>query len=250
MMATRRRFLGAVAAAVLLVSATAAHAAAWRVAFQAIPEQTDAIYTKQVAKTAAVISELGPPILGAIGLDPNSFDADVVAGGYRGHINPSVVMYVDGDAVTAGRVAAACGIVFEQASVLDWHEDQAGPDLAVDVAFPSLTPTLTDFFFRTAIAVNRGLAGGFTARDNRLLFINLRGADGKPLSGLGDPQFAEALRTAAKAFGNIATVSTFRLEAHLVTGHDGAYKTVVGPTALPELDKLRTRRAALVAVTP
>lgn len=243
----RRTFLAALAAAVLLSAAPLAHAAAWRVAFQAIPEQTDAIYTKQVAKTAAVISELGPPILNAIGLDPNSFDADVVAGGYRGRINPTVVMYVDGDAVMAGRVAAACGIVFEQASVLDWHEDPAGPDLAVDIAFPSLTPTLTDFFFRTAIGVNHGLAGGFTARDNRLLFINLRGADGKPLSGLDDAPFADALRTAAKAFGSIATVSTFRLEAHLITGRDGAYRTVVGPAALPELDKLRQRRTTLVA---
>lgn len=247
MTGTRRIFLGAVAAALLLLAAPWAHAAAWRIAFQAVPEQADAIYTKQVAKTAAMISELGPPILGAIGLDPTAFDADVVAGGYHGHINATVVMYVDGDAVTAGRVAAACGIVFDQTSVLDWHEDAAGPDLAVDVAFPSLTPTLEDFFFRTAIGVNRGLAGGFTARDNRLLFINLRGADGKPLSGLSDPQFADALRTAAKAFGNIATVSLFRLEAHLITGQDGAYKTVVGPTALPELDKLRQRRSVLAA---
>lgn len=242
----RRTFLGATAA-FLLLAAPLAHAAAWRIAFQGVPEQTDAIYTKQVAKTAAVISELGPPILSAMGLDPTSFDADVVAGGYRGRINATVVMYVDGDAVTAGRVAAACGIVFDQASVLDWHEDSAGPDLAVDVAFSSLTPTLTDFFFRTAIAVNRGLAGGFTARDKRLLFINLRGADGTPLSGLDDAKFADALRTAAKAFGNIASVSVFRLEAHLIARGDGAYEAVVGPAALPELEKLRARRTELVA---
>lgn len=246
----RRRVLGAVAAFFILVATPAAQAAAWRIAFQAVPERGDVIYTKQVAQTAAVISELGPPLLGALGLDPSSFDADVVAGGYQGRMNATVVMYVDGDAVKAGRVASACGIVFDQASVLDWHENQAGPDLAVDVSFRSLTPTLADFFFRQAIAVNRGLAGGFTAHDNQLLFINLRGADGKPLSGADDAQFANALRTAAKGFGNLATVSVFRLEAHLIAAADGAYKSVVGPKALPQLDKLRARRAALVAVKP
>lgn len=242
---TRRSFLGAVAA--LLLAAAPVRAADWHIAFQAVPEQPDAVYTKQAARTAAIISELGPPILNAAGLDPTAFDADVVAGGYQGQMNPTVVMDVDGDAPTAGRVAAACGIVFEQTSVLDWRDDESGPDFAVDVEFKSLTPTLTDFFFRQAIAVNRGLAGGFTARDNRLLFINLRGADGRPMSGLDDTRFAEALRTAAKSFGGLATVHTRHLEAHLVTGENGAYAAAVGPAALPTLDKLHARRAALVA---
>ena len=248
MLVTRRRFAAAVAAALLLLAiAPAAHAAGWHIAFQVVPEQAGAIYTKQAARTAAIISELGPPILGTVGSDPTSFDADVVAGGYRGRINPTVVMDVDGDAAMARRVAAACGIVFDQNSVLEWRDDENGRDLAVDVDFKSLTPTLTEFFFRQAMAVNRGLAGGFTARDNRLMFINLRGADGKPLSGLDDAQFAAALQAAAKAFGALVTVHTRHLEAHLVTGEDGVYAAAVGPAALPVLGKLRARRAVLVA---
>lgn len=246
---TRRRFLSAVAAFVLLAAAPA-QAADWHVAFQALPEQAGAIYTKQAARTAAIISELGPPILSSVGLDPTAFEADVVAGGYQGRVSPTVVMDVDGDAASAGRLAAACGIVFDQKSVLDWREDESGRDFAVDVVFTSLTPTLTDFFFRQAVAVNRGLAGGFTARDNRLLFINLRGADGRPLSGLDDAHFADALRTTAKSFGGLATVRTLHVEAHLITGENGAYAAAVGPTALPVLDKLGERRAALVAAAP
>lgn len=244
-MITRRRFLLSIAA--LLLLAAPAQAADWRVAFQVVPEQADAIYTKQAARTAAIISELGPPILGAVGLDPTTFDADVVAGGYRGRINPTVVMDVDGDAATARRVASACGLVFDQASVLVWRDDAAGPDFAVDVMFTSLTPTLTEFFFRQAMGVNRGLGGGFTAGDNRLLFINLRGPDGRPLSGLDDAQFLAALQTAAKAFGSLATVQPRRVEARLIARDDGAYAAAARAAALAELDKLRERRAALIA---
>lgn len=243
-MIARRAFFLALIATALLAGRT--YAAEWRIAFQVVSEQSGAIYNKEVARTTAIISELGPPILGAIGLDPNSFDAEVVAGGYEGRMSPSVVMDIDGDAATADRLASACGLVFEQQSVLDWREADTAPDFAVDVAFQSLTPTLAEFFYRTAIGVNRGLAGGFTARDNRLLFINLRGADNKPLSGLADDQFAAALTTAAKAFGSLVTVRTLHVEAHLVAAEGGHYATAVGAAALPELDRLHARRTALV----
>src|SRR5215475_12972806 len=101
-------------------------------------------------------------------------------------MTPSAVMNVDTDATGARRVAAASGIVFDQQSVLTWRDADGASDGAVEVAFQSLTPSLADYFFRTAIGVDRGLAGGFTARDNALLFINLRGADGRPASGLDD----------------------------------------------------------------
>ncbi|MBV8536053.1 MAG: hypothetical protein JO128_10700 [Alphaproteobacteria bacterium] len=230
----------------LCLLAGRAPAAEWRVAFQVIPDRADAVYTKEAAQAAAVISELGPPLLSAVGFDPNSFDAEVVAGGYEGRMSPSAVLDIETDAAGAGRLASACGIVFDQQSVLEWREADGAPDLAVEVAFQSLTPTLADFFFRTAIGVDRGLAGGFTARDNALLFINLRGADGRPASGLADERFEAALRTAAKVFGTTITgVRPLHVEAHLVA-KDG-YAAAVGAAAVPELDKLRVRRAALIA---
>ena len=244
---TRRRLFAVAAALLLLAGRT--QAAEWRIAFQVVSDRADAVYTRQAAQTAAIISELGPPLLGTVGLDPNSFDAEVVAGGYRGRMSPSAVMDIDADAAAAGRVASACGIVFDQQSVLEWRDADTGPEVAVEVAFQSLTPTLAEFFFRTAIGVNRGLAGGFTARDNALLFINLRGADGRPSSGLDDGAFEAALRTAAKVFGaTITGVRPLHVEAHLIAA-DG-YAAAVGSAALPELDRLRARRAALVAVPP
>jgi len=247
-MISRRLFFIAVVAAVLF--AGRAHAAEWRIAFQVVPDRADAVYSRQAAQTAAIISELGPPLLGTVGLDPNSFDAEVVAGGYQGRMSPSAVMDVEADAAAAGRLASACGIVFDQQSVLEWREADGTPDVAVEIAFQSLTPTLAEFFFRTAIGVDRGLAGGFTARDNALLFINLRGADGRPASGLDDGRFEAALRTAARAFGAAITgVRPLHVEAHLIAAKDG-YAATIGAAALTELDKLRARRAALIAAPP
>ncbi len=243
---TRRAVFVALA---LLLFAGRTQAAEWRIAFQVVPDRAEAVYTRQAAQTAAIISELGPPLLSAVGFDSTSFDAEVVAGGYQGRMSPSAVMDIDTDAAGAGRLASACGIVFDQQSVLEWRDADTGPDLAVEVAFQSLTPTLADFFFRTAIGVDRGLAGGFTARDNALLFINLRGADGRPASGLDDGRFEVALRTAARVFGTTITgVRSLPVEAHLVS-KDG-YAAAVGPAAVPELDKLRARRRALIAVPP
>lgn len=240
-----RRSLAAVLLAIFLLAGAPVRAAEWLIAFQAVPDSADAVYNQQAALTAGVVAELGPPVLGAIGLDPATFDAEIVIGGYRGRTSPSVVVHLDVDAATADRAAAAFGFVCDQMSVLAWSETGTGDTLAVYVAFPTLTPTLADFFFRNAMAVNLGLAGGYTARDSRLMFLNLRGSDGKPLSGLEDEQFAAALRQAAKAFGDIAVVTTRRVTAHLVARE--TYPTILEPEKLATLEKLRARRAALIA---
>lgn len=234
-----------IAVAIALVIAAPVRAAEWLIAFQAVPEQADAIYNQQAIKTAGLASELGPSVLGAVGLDAGAFDAEVVIGGYRGRISPTVVLHVDVDGATADRVAAAFGFVFVQSSVLVWQDVATGATLAASVAFPSLTPTLADFFFRNAIAVNIGLAGGFTARDNRLLFLNLRDAGGKTLSNLDDDRFAAGLRQAAKAFGEIAVVTTARADAHLVA-RDG-FAGTLGAGPIPALERLKSRRDALLA---
>jgi len=238
-----RSLLVLCAAAALL--SLPARAAEWLIAFQAVPEQADAVYNQQAIQTAGLASELGPSVLGAVGLDPGAFDAEVVIGGYRGRISPSVVLHVDADAPTADRVAAAFGFVFRQSSVLVWQDAATGGTFAALVTFPSLTPTLADFFFRNAIAVNLGLGGGFTARDNRLLFLNLRDGSGKPLSNLEDDGFAAGLRQAAKAFGDIAVVTTARADAHLLARD--AYAATLGQDPMPGLGRLKNRRGELLA---
>src|SRR5262249_34945503 len=120
-----------------------------------------------------------------------------------------------------------------------------GGSLAGIVTFPQLTPGLADFFFRNAMAVDLGLAGGFTGRENSLVFINLRDAGGQPLSRLGDDKFTAALQRAAKAFGDIAKVTTARVEAHLM--ERAAFGQALGAAPVPALDRLRARRAAILA---
>ncbi len=232
--------------AAFLVAASPARAADWLVAFQAVPDEPDGVYAKQAARTASLATEFGPAILSAIGLDPGSFDAEVVIGGYRGHTAPSVVLHLDPGA-DVDRIAAAFGLVFAQSSVLVWRDARSGGSLAVAVAFPSLTPTLADYFFRTAAGVDPALAAGFTAQDSRLLFINLRGSTRNPSDSLDDDHFTAGLRRAAAAFGGLATVTTGRVDAHLVSGGEPEFRGRLNAGALPQLEKLKARRAELVA---
>lgn len=195
-------------------------------------------FAARAETTAVYVSELGPPVLAAVGVDAGAFDAEIVPGGYEGKINPAVLLTLDGNEDEARRVAAAFGHVFEQSSVLIWRESAAG-SLVAAVTLPSVTPNLADHFFRVAGAIERGLSGGFTARGNQLLFINLRGADGKPFSGLTDEAFAAALERTSAAFGGIGTVSTSRGTATLVEKAD--YVALIG-SAMPTLDRLKARR--------
>lgn len=188
-----------------------------------------------------MISELGPPGLAAVGIDSGQFDAEIVPGGYMAKINPAVLLTLDGSEDQARRAAAGFGHIFEQSAVLIWRDASQG-SLVVAVSLPAVTPTLADHFFRLAAAVEPGLAGGFTARGNQLLFINLRGGDGKPFSGLEDEAFAAALQRAADRFGGIASVSTARATAALVERKD--YPALVGDR-LATLDRLKARRLEL-----
>jgi hypothetical protein len=206
-----------------------------------VPHDDSVPYGNRAETTAVLASELAPAVLAAIGLDPGSFDAEIVVGGYRARTNPSVLLTIDGDEATADRAAAAFGHVFGQQAVLVWR-DGSGDTLAAAVQLPSVTPNLADHFFRHAAAVEPKLAGGFTARGNALVFINLRGRDGTPLSGLDDEAFIAALQRAAAAFGGIATVSNGRAAAKLVERE--AYAGLIGP-GLATVERLRARRTEL-----
>lgn len=214
----------------------------WLVAFEAVPADDGVPYANRAEATALLASELAPAVLQAIGLDPGGFDAEITVGGYMSRTNPTVLLTVDGGEAAARRAAAAFGHVFAQQAVLLWR--QGGDSLAVSVEFPSLTPNLADHFFRHAAAVEPKLAGGFTARGPALVFINLRGADGVPLSGLDDAAFRTALERAAGALGGLARVTSAPATALLVERDSYA---VLLDTALPALERLRARRAELGA---
>lgn len=240
---TRRSLLAGFIAAAVAVAALPAYAAEWLLSFETVSGDGEpALYNERATTTTLLISELGPAVLAAAGLDAAAFDAEIVPGGYQLKTNPSVLLLLDGDAAAADRAAAAFGYVFDQSSVLVWREAEAGSLVAI-VRLPGVTPNLADHFFRHAASVHPGLGGGFTARGNRLMFINLRGSDGQPFSGLSDADFAAAMTRAAGAFGGLASVSTARVEAKLVERE--GYAALIGGAAAT-LDRLRARRAELI----
>jgi hypothetical protein len=228
-----RRSVFALLLAALLVG-TPARAAEWLLSFEAVPGGDAAGYLERAAQTTELVSELVPPMLDAIGLDGGGIDVEIAPGGYRGQMNPSVLLHFDGEAADADRAARALGFVFAQDSVLVWRD--GGDTFATAVEFANLTPNLAAYFFRSAAALKPGLAGGFSARGSALWFINLRGSDGKPLSGLADGEFESALRQAAGPFGG--TAKGAKVEARLVLSDKEA------PAALT---RLRARRTELLA---
>jgi hypothetical protein len=229
-----RRSVLALLLAVPLLIAAPAEAVEWLLSFEAVPGGDAAGYTERATQTTELVAELVPPMLDAIGLDSGGIDVEIAPGGYRGKMNPSVLLHLDGEAADADRAARALGFVFAQESVLVWS-DSGRDTFAVAVEFPNLTPNLAAYFFQSAAAVKPGLAGGFTARGRELWFLNLRGADGLPFSGLADAEFESALRQAAGTFGG--TVRSTRVEARLVDADR---------QAPPALERLRARRADLL----
>src|SRR5581483_5266152 len=144
-------------------------------------------YTERATRTTELISELAPPAFEAVGIDASAIDVEIAPGGYQRQVNASVLLHFDGEATAADAAARALAFVFEQQSVLVWRD--GGDTRAVAVSFPSLTPNLAAYFFQYAASVKPGLGGGFSTRGQALWFINLRGADGQPLSKLDDAQF-------------------------------------------------------------
>lgn len=238
----RRRSFLAVLLAAIIAAAAPARAAEWLLSFETVSgEGEPALYNERATTTTLLMSELGPAVLAAVGADATAFDAEIVPGGYMLKTNPSVLLLLDGDAAAADRAAAAFGYVFDQESVLVWREAAEGALVAV-VTLPNVTPNLADHFFRHAASVHPALGGGYTGRGNRLYFINLRGGDNAPFSGLGDDEFLAAMTRAAGAFGGLASVAAARVEARLVERE--AYAALVGP-AQAALDRLRARRLEL-----
>ena len=84
----RRRFLFALTTA-LLALALPARAAEWLLSFETVSGESEpALYNERATTTTLLVSELGPPVLGAVGLDPGQFDAEIVPGGFQLKTNP------------------------------------------------------------------------------------------------------------------------------------------------------------------
>lgn len=160
-------------------------------------------YAERAKFTQAMLTELLPDILRAIGIDPLIADTRIAPGGYQLRTNPSLQTRIALDDQAAVRLAAALGFVMGQDSVLISDlDDAAGTTAYAAIGFPpgALTAELAQLFFRRAAEADKGLGEGYSVFGDEMIFINLRDGAGQPYSGLDDGEFAAALGRAAAAF--------------------------------------------------
>jgi hypothetical protein len=218
------------------------------------PKAKDAPYDKKLPLSRMVAGKLVPEIVVAAGLDPAKARTRVEPGGYALETNPSLQTQLSAKPEAGERLAAALGYVLRQESVLVSDLRAAdGDTYQVTIRFQpgKLTPTAAHAFFRRAAEIERGLGGGYSALGNDLIFINLRGGDGRPFSGLDDPAFLGGLTTTANLFPAAKIYRSGRARARLVendwkaapNGED--YARMV-ERAIEALDRLRARHTAMV----
>lgn len=184
----------------------------------ALPKAGDAPYAEKERLAEAVARELVPGILDALGLDPTRAKTAIAPGGYEGRTNPGLQTALPATAAEARGLAAALGYVLRQESVLVADlTDAAGDSFQVTVGFGRAPDAdLARRFFAHAAQTDRGLAGGYSVVDSDMVFINLRGADGKPLGGLDDAAFLGGLRRAAAGFPGAKVAASGKCRAYLV----------------------------------
>lgn len=198
-------------------------------------------YDEAEALTREAQREVLPDLLLALDLDEREVDQDLGPGGYQLATNPALQLKVPLSDEEATRLAAALGLAWRQESVLlvDWSEGDGGTAYA-GVRFTGAAPSAEEAqaFFEWAAEGNPGLGGGYTAYDDTLYFLNLRGADGEPYSGLDDASFVALLDQAARSWteGAVALSESGELEAWLVENDWSASPEGEGYLATIEAD--------------
>lgn len=208
------------------------------------PALAAAEWNAREALAATLLAEVVPGVLAAVGIDAGEARSALTQGGWRGRSSVSLRTHLPADDDQADRAAAALGYVLRQYAVLVLDPEPAPakgvPLVRVGLSKGRFGPALAHAFFAHAGTVADGLATGYTAVDEELWFINVRAADGSPVSGLTDAAFEAALRKAAAGFteATVRIVGTRMIEARLVSD-DWA--------APPEAARYRARLAQLGA---
>lgn len=206
-------------------------------------------YATREALTGQVQAEILPDLLAALQVPPDRVHTELRMGGYLRETNPALHSAVEMTEGESDRLALALGWTLSQDSVLVSDLDErasAGTGYAVVGFAPgTLTPDLAQRFFLAAAAVHDGLGGGYTAFGDRLLFLNLRGTDGRPYSGLEDASFVTALGYAATHFPGASLAGSGTSSARLV--ESAGVPQALGEAVLARLRPLRDRHAALLA---
>lgn len=196
-------------------------------AFEAIPGNGFAIdghvydtaassYAEKAAFTRTILVEVVPDVFSALSMA--QVPTEEAPGGFQLQTSPSLRVRGALEPAAADELAAALGWCLVQWSVLVTDSAGKGTGYASVRFDGGLSPELADAFFHHAAGVSQGLGGGYTAFGDELRFLNLRGADGVPYSGLDDVPFVDAIRRAAASFpaGGARVSEAGELGAHLV----------------------------------
>lgn len=208
-----------------------------------------ASYAQKSAFTAVILAEVVPEVFEALAIDSAGLQQELAPGGYQLQTSPSLQIRGELLPESADDLAAALGWTTFQWSVLvtDFGDADGGTGYAA-VSFPAAPEsTLAQAFFEHASGVNPALGGGYTAFGGELTFLNLRGPDGAPYSGLDDATFVAELTRAAGSFAQAAlrVSASGQVGAHLVenrwdSARDGEdYLAVIEDADEPKLPPLR-----------
>ncbi len=266
----RRSFLERVAgglflALVLGIIATTARAEndarrTWLVAYEVLPLTPGdlpglvrATYEQKAAVTQEAAERLVPVALKTLDGKHRLEWTRVGPGGYAGEINPSIYTSLSATRADAERVAAAIGYVLRQTHVLIADlADRKGNVGMVEVEFKDtgLTPLRAAGFLRAAHLTLASDDLGFSALDDRMIFLNLG-------TGIENDAFHAGIAKTAIRFPPPPTVSALRrATAFFVSNNwkkqpDGeAYAARLGGEMSPlvlNLRQLRARHRALIA---
>ena len=164
--------------------------------------------------TREIVDETLPDILRHAGIDPAAVRVEHTIGGFELETNPSVRVGLRATKAIIEKLARGIGYTYRQDSVLVARP--GGPDAATDfvrVRFPKghLTAETANAFFQHAATVDPALGGGFAARNDSIVFYNVRGDDG-PFSGKDPDAFYDVVKRAAESYDGADQVHVGRTD--------------------------------------
>ena len=165
-------------------------------------------YDDKLAFTQDVHRDLVPEVFAQFGLEFTALASAEAPGGYLLETNPSMQSRGAMTSEEATQVSAGLGYVMYQWSVLVTDFTANDGDTAYGIVQfndGELNGVMAQMFFEHAASVNSGLGGGYMSFNDEMIFLNLRGSDGMPYSGLDDDTFIAQLDMAASSFAGAAT---------------------------------------------
>lgn len=215
-----------------------------------------ASYADKEAFTESILQQVLSDVYAAVGVDPSDLDQRLTPGGYLLVTSPSVQILSDFTPDDVDNLAAALGWTNYQWSVLvtDYGDTDGGTGYASVTFDTTVDAALAQSFFEHAASVDPGLAGGYTAFGDSMTFLNLRGSDGSPYSGLEDDTFIASLTTATSSFADATAVveTSGQVGAKLIENDwttaeiGGDYLAVIEDADEPGLVPIREEYEALL----